>query len=320
MWSTVRSTAARQLRVARAAKINTGISVSSRVARGTASFVIPTSYRLVLSSRSFTDTSAELAAKAAAKPKAAKSTTTGAKKRKPAAKKPAAKKLTTKKAKKPAAKKAAPKRVKKEQDPEVKLRLEVRELKKTALFKEPKGLPEQPWLVYVAKNLKQLPSASDLGPTVKGLAVDYNSLSASEKERLETEASQNRLANEAAYKAWVETHSPIEIDAANRARQRLRKISPAHKRKYDIKDDRLPKRSLTAYTMFTKARWNSGEYAGESFTDTSANIVSQWKSLSAAEKKPYEDSAAADRERYEKDLQSVLNRKIQVRHNKSASP
>ena len=83
----------------------------------------------------------------------------------------------------------------------------------------------------------------------------------------------------------MEAHSPIEIDAANRARQRLRRISPAHKRKTDIKDDRLPKRSGTPYTHFTKSKWASGEFAGESFADAASSIAKQWKSLSAAEKK-----------------------------------
>jgi hypothetical protein len=104
-------------------------------------------------------------------------------------------------------------------------------------------------------------------------------------QRLEAAAHQNRLANEAAYKAWVEAHSPVEIEAANRARQRLRRISPAHKRKAEIKDDRLPKRPLTAYSYFTKSKWATGELAGESFKDAASSIAQQWKSLTPAEKK-----------------------------------
>lgn len=167
--------------MSRAAKVNTGLSVTSRVASRPASFIIPTSYRLVISSRSFSDTSDQLAAKAAAKPAAKKSRTTATKK-KPAAKKTTAKKATaTKKTRKTAAKKAAPKkRVKKVLDPEAKRKVEVRELKKTALLHEPKRLPDKAWLVYVAQNMKNV-TPEALGDTIKGLATDYNSLSTSDK-------------------------------------------------------------------------------------------------------------------------------------------
>lgn len=181
MWSTVRSTAARQLRVSRAAKLNTGLSVSSRVANG--SFVVPTSYRLVLSSRSFSETSDQLAAKAAAKPAAKKSTTAAAKK--PAAKKASAKKAAPKKAakaKKPAAKKAAPKkRVLKVKNPEEQRKLEIRELKKTALLHQPKRLPDRAWLVYVSQHIDKGVTPASLGDIVKRLASEYNSLSSSDK-------------------------------------------------------------------------------------------------------------------------------------------
>jgi hypothetical protein len=181
MWSSVRSTAARQLRVSRAAKVNTGLSVSSRVAHYPPSFVIPTSYRLVLSSRSFSETSDQLAAKAAAKPRAKKSTTTAAKK-KPAATKATAKKAAGRKKAKKTVKKAAPKkRVRKAVSPEVKLKNEVRELKKIALLHEPKRLPDQAWLVYVAQNMKSV-TPDTLGDTVKALASQYNSLGSFEKE------------------------------------------------------------------------------------------------------------------------------------------
>lgn len=175
MWSTVRSTAARQLRVSRAAKVNTGVSLSSLVAQRPASFFIPTAYRFVLSSRRFSNTGDQLAAGAAAKPRAKRSATTAAKK-KATGKKSAGRK----KAKK--AKKAAPKkRVRKVLTPEEKTKLDVRNLKKIALLDEPKRVPDQAWLVYVAQNMKHV-TKDTLGATVKGLASQYNSMGSFEKE------------------------------------------------------------------------------------------------------------------------------------------
>jgi hypothetical protein len=190
MWSSVKATAARQLRVSRAVKVNTGLSVGSRVANGPASFVIPSSYRLVLSSRHFSETTGQLAEKTAAKTTAAKPR---AKKTTTAAKKPAAKKATTKratatkrkavKAKKPAAKKAAPKkRVKKVLTPEEKRKLEIRELKKIALLSEPKRLPDTAWMVYMQQGLGGLSSVAEVSNAVKGLGESYASLSSLEKQ------------------------------------------------------------------------------------------------------------------------------------------
>lgn len=177
MWSVVRSTAARQLRVSRAVKQTNSNS-----------FIIPSAYRLAISRRNFTETSGELAPKSAAtaaKPKA-KATKTLATAKNPAEKK--SKAATTKsvaKAKKPKAKKkkavkAAPKkRVRKVLTPEEKRKAEVRELKKTALLKEPKKLPDRTWLVYISQHLK---GEKNVTEAMKQFAEAYKSLSASEIE------------------------------------------------------------------------------------------------------------------------------------------
>jgi myosin heavy subunit len=172
MWSVVRSTAARQLRVGRAA--------TSRVAN---SFTIPTAYRVVISRRNFTETRREFAPKSDAtetKPKTRRAST---------AKEPKAKKskaATTKKAakaKKPKVKKAAPKkkRVKKVLTPEEKIKLEIRELKKKALLNEPKKLPDRSWMVYVSQHLKNN-RVSDVTSAMKDLSASYKDLAASELE------------------------------------------------------------------------------------------------------------------------------------------
>lgn len=178
MWTSVRSTAARQLRVSRAAKVNTGLSVSSRVAIRPASFVVPSSYRLVISSRSFSDTGDQAAAKAAAKP-AVKKSKTAATTKKPAAKKATAGKKTAAKKAKPVAKKAAPKkRAKKVLDPEAKRKLEIRELKKIALLDTPKQLPHTAYLVY---NLQNSEKGKKIADVAKERATEYHALSPSEK-------------------------------------------------------------------------------------------------------------------------------------------
>jgi hypothetical protein len=81
----------------------------------------------------------------------------------------------------------------------------------------------------------------------------------------------------------VESHSVIDIDTANRARRRLRRISPANTslhKKSDIKDDRQPTKPLSAYTMFALERWQSGDLAGQRATDAAGKIGQEWRSLS----------------------------------------
>ncbi|KAG7107037.1 Non-histone protein 10 like [Verticillium longisporum] len=237
--------------------------------------------------------------------------------------KSATKKAVTKKAapkKKKAAAKPKPKKVKKakkEVAPEVKLAQEVRELKKIALLKEPKKLPETVWTLYTTQNIKS--GEASLGERSKQLAEEYRLLDAAETERLKDLAEKNKVANNAAYKAWVESHTPAEIVAANNARNVLRrKVNKGRgvTHRFPIRDERLPKRPTTVYNLFFKARWASGDFSG-SVTEATRTIAEEYKQLSEEQRQVYEDLATADFERYAREVSSVLNKEVK---RKSASP
>lgn len=102
------------------------------------------------------------------------------------------------------------------------------------------------------------------------------------QQRLQDAADKNRLANEASYKAWVASHPPEDIDAANKARTFLRRVSPIHRT--PIEDDRLPKRPVSSWILFSKARWASPTYTGMSVKDATKMISSEWKEISASER------------------------------------
>ncbi|KAI1143421.1 hypothetical protein F5Y05DRAFT_408866 [Hypoxylon sp. FL0543] len=210
--------------------------------------------------------------------------------------------------------KPGPKR-KKALSPEKKAILERKELKKTALFTEPKPLPDTPWIVFVAehtKNKSRVPG--ELRSTMAKLSQDYKALPASERQRLVSVAEQNKLSNAAAYKAWVESHTPVQMHNAIKARASL-------KRKYNIptgavktiRDDRLPKKAINAYSLFTRARWASGDFANSNIPDASKQISRQWKALPETERHAYEDLAKSSMEHYEKEVESVLHRQVQHR-------
>ncbi len=90
-------------------------------------------------------------------------------------KKPAAKK----KAKKVVAKKKAPRKVK---TPEEKKKLEIRALKKTALFSEPAKLADRPWIVFVTENTKGTKPEGGLSKVMPELSQAFKALSPFEQQ------------------------------------------------------------------------------------------------------------------------------------------
>ncbi|KAI1501752.1 hypothetical protein F5X99DRAFT_381554 [Biscogniauxia marginata] len=192
-----------------------------------------------------------------------------------------------------------------------------RELRKKALYTEPKTLAERPWPLYLAEQTKgQTTDRDSMHQMVKDLAQQYKTLPASQIQRLRSTAEQNKSSNAAAYKTWVESHTPEEINSAIYARRLL-------KAKYNfpkgfvkpIRDERQPKRALTAYLLFAKAKWASGELRGQTdVTAVAKSLGQEWKALSEADRRPYVELAKAEMDRYEKDVASQLHREVQHGH------
>ncbi|PRT55667.1 Non-histone chromosomal protein 6 [Wickerhamiella sorbophila] len=84
-------------------------------------------------------------------------------------------------------------------------------------------------------------------------------------------------------------------ESAPRAR---RTRAPTKGRK---KDPNAPKRPMTAYMYYAneKREPTKTEFPDLGFGDVHKKIGERWKALSADDKKPYEEKAAADKKRYE---------------------
>ncbi|EED19418.1 nucleosome binding protein (Nhp6a), putative [Talaromyces stipitatus ATCC 10500] len=85
-----------------------------------------------------------------------------------------------------------------------------------------------------------------------------------------------------------------------------RKTKPrSEKRK---KDPNAPKRGLSAYMFFANENRERvrDENPGIAFGALGRKLGELWKGLSDAERKPYEDKAAADKKRYEDQKASYL--------------
>ncbi|XDG06544.1 hypothetical protein ABKA04_006159 [Annulohypoxylon sp. FPYF3050] len=221
------------------------------------------------------------------------------------------------KAKKPKARKRQP------LSPEKKIILERRELKKAALFVVQKRLPDSPWTVFVSESTKGTTGGPDLLSARMGsLSQEYKTLPASRIQRLQATADQNKSTNAADYKAWVERHSPQQIRAANIARRALKKKHnyPPKSGVKLIVDERLPKQPTTPFTLFTKARWASGDLANKTVAESSKLLGAEWKNLSEAERSPYEELFKASSAQYAKEVEEVFQRKIQPSSLKAKSP
>jgi hypothetical protein len=102
-------------------------------------------------------------------------------------------------------------------------------------------------------------------------------------QELHTTAERNKLANQVAYKNWVDSYTPQEINAANNARLLLKRVYNK-KSKRQIQDPRFPKQPLTSYAAFVQARWQSGAVVGDAKVQMT-NLSAEWKKLSPEERK-----------------------------------
>lgn len=70
------------------------------------------------------------------------------------------------------------------------------------------------------------------------------------------------------------------------------------------KDKNEPKRGLSAFMFFSQANREKvkSENPGIAFTDVAKVLGDKWKSVSAEDKKPYEEQAAEDKKRYEEQM------------------
>ncbi|KAJ2982297.1 hypothetical protein NUW58_g6473 [Xylaria curta] len=188
--------------------------------------------------------------------------------------------------------------------------LERQALKRAALYTQPKLLPSRPWLVFVVERVEGKVEGQSVINMMASVAKEFKALSSGEIERLGSIAEKNKLANAAAYKAWVESHSPLDTYNANKARKSLKKkfnfpVGPLK----TIRDERLPKKPSTPYALFTKARWASGDYtANGPITEHAQSISREWKSLTTAERQPYEDLARSSTESYNKAIEALIGR------------
>jgi len=132
--------------------------------------------------------------------------------------------------------------------------------------------------------------AAEWGKMTEKQKQPYTALAAKDKERYEKE--------KANYKPPKRTSSDSSSD------------SDEPKKKKKKKDPNAPKKNLSAYMFFAASIRPKivAENSALKPTEILTRIGTEWGKLSAEQKKPYEKQAAADKDRYAKDL-SAYNAK-----------
>lgn len=101
----------------------------------------------------------------------------------------------------------------------------------------------------------------------------------------------NQVTNQQRRQAWIESLPYEAIYMANRARRQLaRKLKKG--RVYLLHDERLPKRANGPCSLFIKSRYRELSDSG-SGQDIFRTAATEWNALSDADKKPFQDMAAA---------------------------
>ncbi|GIK02775.1 hypothetical protein Aspvir_006836 [Aspergillus viridinutans] len=233
-------------------------------------------------------------------------------------------KKTTKKRSSKAKAKAKPKPRKKMTDKQKeakkaeKVKELVKQLKKTAL-EPPKKLIENPWNLAIATVAKEIQARGVKGPDfVTQCSQLAQSISAEERERIATEAEANKAANAAAYDAWIQQHTPLQIKEANAARRRLNNIKNTSLRL--LRDPRQVKRPRTAYLLYMLDRTAEGDFKYMKAKDIALRVTEEWKGLTSTEKEKYLRQAEEDRERYRQEYFEVYGEEPSTSRSTTASP
>ncbi|KAF2798644.1 hypothetical protein K505DRAFT_346420 [Melanomma pulvis-pyrius CBS 109.77] len=222
-------------------------------------------------------------------------------KRKTAAskKKPAAKRKPVARKKKPVTK-ARPKRAKKVLTPEEKQKLQLRELKKKAL-RGPPHVAISAWQAFTSEAIKAAGSGT-VQEKLAAAGAKFKDLTPAEREHYNHVATEKNAIRKAAYKDWVESHTPEEIRVANRARATIRrrhkaaggKTVPAHTVK--IHDEREVKAPRLPFLRFSIERRATGDFKNIAIPDASKLIGKEWHALTESEKQPYKDAYLSEKE------------------------
>jgi hypothetical protein len=145
--------------------------------------------------------------------------------------------------------------------------------------------------------------AKDVTQIAKALGVEWSTMDEAARQPFAEQAAADKLR----YAKQMESYVPLEkILVTNPSKMQKRKADKAARKKN--KDKNAPKRGASPYFLFTKeARPKlAAEFPDLKITEIAVKLGQMWKALSEAEQKPYYELAAADKERYAKEMETYV--------------
>jgi len=141
------------------------------------------------------------------------------------------------------------------------------------------------------------------GDLSKKIASAWKALEPDEKKPFEDENLKDKKRYEEEMKNYTKPESGSDESDADSEDDDKKKKKPQKKKAK--KDPNAPKKGLNAYMYFTKENRDKvkAEKTGLKPSEISKELGIRWKKLSPAEKKPYEEMAKKDKERYEKEFE-----------------
>ncbi|MCJ1461660.1 hypothetical protein MMC07_000257 [Pseudocyphellaria aurata] len=199
---------------------------------------------------------------------------------------------------------AAAKAKRKERLAAQKSKQKIAELKAAAL-EPPKPAPSSVYLLVHIETSREMGPGANVGERARRTSTRYHGLSPERREHYNRILIEKKAAAKAAYRQWIESHTPDQIRLANHARALLHRRGM---RKYSkLDDERQVKKHLTGYIFFSTERHASGAYAGISLPERAKLLSQEWKALTAAEKKKFEDMESRDIQRHIQEMKTVYN-------------
>ncbi|KAJ5766990.1 uncharacterized protein N7511_004606 [Penicillium nucicola] len=216
--------------------------------------------------------------------------------RKPKAKTDSAKTTSTKK--KPLTEKQQEMRKRREHKDHIK------QLKETAL-EIPKRASENYYNLAIIDKINEIKGQYPPVETMKRAAELIKPVPNEAKYRAQAE--QNKIANKAAFEAWLNSYTPLQIRQANNARQQLHRVEDKtrSKRWSPIPDERLVKRASTSYNLYFTERLRSSDNQHMDARERFATFAKDWAALPETEKETYHKLAVEDSARYQREHQEV---------------
>lgn len=164
--------------------------------------------------------------------------------------------------------------------------------------------PKRPLSAYIAWQgsareaiVKTMPEGYSFGDLAKKFSTTWKEMAEAEKAPFENKAKAEMEKYHQAmekykltdnYKKFQETKAQSKVDAVKKSKFR--------------KDENAPKRPANGYFLFMQSKKDELTAEGLAFTEVSKKCGALWNGYSEAEKKPWEDKAAAAKAKYDADL------------------